>query len=901
MNFDEIKTALLKAAQGDHTGRPSIMGLCERITKAIDEDPRFDTDSHGKPEGSPEDIEPYCFDITVPDNTGRMFAIIRRDDGVIVKHGFTFDGSAVSLDPGAPMPTEPTTVYAAAMESYHAFVRASRAAPAAEVESPVGILHCNESAAQFEDLPTSEFMWMPAGTHMIQASYEGKPARVCVTCDQSGFEAVKASFERAVKRSPNRPPFGCVEHREKDATFWPEGFAFKDDGIYCKAQWTELGVRCVRGRTFRSFSPAFSCNAEWCKAVDNGDGILVFPEGVRGSQSNPASVTGVSPKSVGSLTNWPAFKEISPVKASQADPQPAMKPAEQQQNIHIMKIKFIKASSCGKYAAGTMHDLDVAVAQPFLSAGEAATPEIADRVITLEAERARQADTNIALVGQAIVRAQERNALPKDKDGRRDPKTEAAYVRATGYVSKGVPVSDIVELLDGMPGDAIQPKPVKASLFERQSAGASGDGGVAGSRLDLGNETVQEACDGILKAYDPMVGPVNGQLGLVRAGRIGDAIKQSQFIANKFKTVIRPVLDKGGDFSLAEMVRAADTADPNGQLGTIATGILLMQDLGYLKAKLIPMAFATTDLSAEPVKFNQQVITRYKTPPNVLTFVKGVGYTANANDTTRTVSTPSTTDVPINMQQNKAVCIKFDNALLASTARNLFAEQQSMQFYSLAKAINQHFISTMLAATWTPKTEAGAALDAPQFNANGWSIPSLVTVKNKLTLSQVPDEGRRVLLHSFFHDILLQDSNLLTAAVIKAALMQQSNPAMTVFGQQQLPTLFGLDVIETQLFSDTPYLDKNWSPSVFGMAGTRASAVFVTRPPTDYTEVLPGIPATAAIQLVTEPDSGMTMMFSKWVDHNAKETNAECAIMYQAAQGHPGQAFLLKTVGGAQN
>ena len=564
-----------------------------------------------------------------------------------------------------------------------------------------------------------------------------------------------------------------------------------------------------------------------------------------------------------------------------------------------MKIKFIKASSCGKYAAGTEHDLTDELAKPFIQAGEAAVPDIANLVIKAQEERVRQSANDVTLVDRAIVRAVERGALPKGKEaGKNSPEADASLVKAKSYLANGVPVCDVVEIIDTMPAVKAAEKG-NGALFTRQTSGTEAGWIVKGS------ESVEEVCQGILKAYEPMVGMVNGSPGLVKAGRMDEAILASRKIANLFKSGIMTVLEKGGDFILADMVKAADTQDPNGQLGTIATGILLMRDLGFLKAKLVPLTMATTDLSAEPVKFGQQIITRYKTPPNVLTWKKGIGYTNASTDTVRTVSTPSTTDVPINMQQNKAVCVQFDNQLLGSTMRNLFGEQQPMEFYALAQAINQHYITTLIASQWAPKTLGGMAggqpLNPPKFNASGWNIPSLVTVKNKLTLAQVPDEGRKVLLHSFFHDILLQDSNLLTAYVIKAALQQQTNKDITNFAQTDLPELFGLDIIESQLFSDVPYVDGGWQPNTFGFAGIQSSSLFVSRIPNDYNTSQPDIPATAAIQIVTEPDSNLSMVFSRWVDNAAKVTNAEVALMYQAAQGDPRTGFLLNTVGGAQN
>jgi len=1108
---------IVKAAHGDHTGRPSVQALNKKVTDAIQEDPRFDTDHHGQPEGSPGDVEPFCFDVTVPDDKGKMMAIIHKDDGTCVKHGFTYDGENVTLDPGAPMETECTQVYAEAIEKYKDIVKAAgtadgakkgaatnatKAATAASsaahqasaaahesatdddheaakvaheaasaahskamiahakagnteaandhakamtahdacadahcrkdseaveaasteyvgkfvkaggpgsgrhhvemsdeadkkeyervdkeamqstsdarnatdkakfsgqaedhrmaalkhgeaslahedaakaarnigdeqayrvhhdyaemhfatqnehetsgptnasgTEATKGLVRCEMSTTEFDPaLPTSEFMWMPAGTHMIQASYDDKPARLCVTCDpEKTVNTVKASFERIVANAQGRPPFGDINHKEVEAAFWPQDFVAHEDGVYCKAEWSELGLKCVRGKTFRSFSPCFSCDAEWVKAVDNGQGVLVFPEGVRGSASNPARVTGISNKSVGSLTNWPAFKAILPVKASQVEPQPGTtKPADNNGNNTNMKteIKFVKASSDGKYAAGIVASLESDIAAPYVQAGEAAAPQLADVVIRMQAERERQAATDKTLIRQAIVRATERGALKKPVDGKDSDEMTAAIVKAESYLKNGVPICDVVDLIDSRPGTVKAEDTklgAKAGLFVRATASTEKGGGLI---IGGGTESVQEACEGILKAYEPVTGDVNGYKGLVRAGRVDEAIEASRVIANKYKTAIVPVLKSGEDFALRDMVKAADTQDPNGNLGTIATGILLMRDLGFLRSKLVPFHMATTDLSAEPVKFNQQIITRYKTPPPVLTFVKGVGYTLNANDTTRKPSTPSTTDVPINMQQNKAVCIQFDNVLLGSTMRALFGEQQAMQFYSLAKAINKHYISTMIAANWTPLTEAGTPLNAPKFNATGWNIPSLVAIKNKMTLAQIPDDERIVMLHSYFHDILMQDSNLLTAYVIKAALAAQTNPNIDTFGQTELPELFGLDIHETQLFSDQPYQDTGWSPTVFGMAGTKSASLFVTRIPNDYNTAFPDIPATAAIQVVTEPDSNMSMLFSKWVDNAAKVTNAECAVMYQAAQGDPRQGFLLGTVSGAQN
>lgn len=105
--------AELQAAHGKMTGKPSITALKSHVTKAIQEDPRWDTDSHGYPEGSPGDVEPQCVDVLVPDDDGHLHAIIRKDDGTQVKHGFKWDGEKATMDDGPSEPVDCTPIYAA--------------------------------------------------------------------------------------------------------------------------------------------------------------------------------------------------------------------------------------------------------------------------------------------------------------------------------------------------------------------------------------------------------------------------------------------------------------------------------------------------------------------------------------------------------------------------------------------------------------------------------------------------------------------------------------------------------------------------------------------------------------------------------------------------------------------
>jgi hypothetical protein len=190
------------------------------------------------------------------------------------------------------------------------------------------VIHCRSHSASgpvlAADKPWSpgeqvEFMWMPSGVSTICAGFRKGSIELTVNCDENTAAAVQASLESWRAERPKQEPFGCIEHKEQEASFRVGascGFKWNDDGVYLAAEPTTLGAQNVNGRVHRSWSPSFTTDADYSKATEH-NGVLMFPEGVRGSRSNPAQITGVD-FCVGTLTNKPAFHSMSPVKASDA-------------------------------------------------------------------------------------------------------------------------------------------------------------------------------------------------------------------------------------------------------------------------------------------------------------------------------------------------------------------------------------------------------------------------------------------------------------------------------------------------------------------------------------------------------------------------------------------------------
>lgn len=459
---------------------------------------------------------------------------------------------------------------------------------------------------------------------------------------------------------------------------------------------------------------------------------------------------------------------------------------------------------------------------------------------------------NMAMVDQAINAAVTRGAF--------EPKDATVRAKAVKWLESGVPVSEVCDVVNAMQAP-------QDSLTTRQTSPGGSSSGIV-----LQGVSLRDAGSAYVKAREPMD-------KLIREGKVKDAVILAAQSGAIMHRDIVPIANQHGDLILRDTVRAADTTDSN--VGTIATGLILMRNLGFLKNKLGWMPYISTDLRNEPALFNQPVFTRYITPPAVVNYNVSTGWAA---------STPSTTDVTVTIEKHQGVQIDFQTQLLGSTARNLFAEQQGAQFYALAEEVNKYFLEKVFAATWS-----GIVSTFARSLAN-FNLPAMVALKNAMTLSKFPDVGRFALLHSCWHDKLLEDTNLLSAKAILALINKDARS----FDSSELPTLFGVKALESQLCAATGgTLGSITDPANLGtinrvgFAGDSASMVFVARVPQDYTSIMKEIPATAAVEIVTDPDSGLSIMFVKYVNHQLALASARCALMYGAAQGDPRRGIVV--------
>lgn len=559
-------------------------------------------------------------------------------------------------------------------------------------------------------------------------------------------------------------------------------------------------------------------------------------------------------------------------------------------------------------------------------------------------------------VDDEIVLAVERGViLPKDEDKKKE-------IRARSIkLEEAIPGAGVesIRAMNGGPGNALLTQrlsPIGNDYNQPGLVHVEADIRAAGSKyceLKKEQDTLIKASGGTSPKAMKEACNLSAQAGIIMKARFFDGIA-----------------GKGGNVRIADCIKASDDQDPS--IGTLNTGIVLMRNLGFLKNMLTFLGKISTDLRNEPVVFGQNVLTRYIIPPNVLTYVPGIGQTSdqstinawkntitaanpagtvnygvggipitlgatlktsagggNQNSgtqfvvpvvggstvATRTLSSPSATDVNVVLNQYQSVEMTFNNLTLGSTMRNIFAEQQGASMYSLAETINLSLLATLYQANWNTKTgnnffSIAQGQDPKVIGGVGpMGLANIIALKNQFSLNKMPSISRFALLQSVYHDAILTDSNLLNAKAILALLKKDTSE----FESGELPQLFGVDVLESQLssgsltavggtFTDIPLtsannvvqqLGGNAALAPIGFAGNQASSLFVARIPQDYTKVIPEIPATAAIEIVTEPDAGLSMLLVKWIDHQLEQTYVRSGLMYNFAQGDPRQGFII--------
>lgn len=292
--------------------------------------------------------------------------------------------------------------------------------------------------------------------------------------------------------------------------------------------------------------------------------------------------------------------------------------------------------------------------------------------------------------------------------------------------------------------------------------------------------------------------------------------------------------------------------------GTLSSALVTLRVMEFLREQFPLLSAISTDFSDATADFNQQIISRVITPPAVADYSTSVGYAA-ANTTA--------TDVPVTLDHFRHVTVGFNTTELSGTKRNLIDEQAKPAAYSLGKDLVDHILADITEAHFPTEIIETAA------NTDRTTLGTLRTALNGQGASPF---NRFAIFGSSAFGYLTDDAKIIS---------NEYNPNNTD-DQRAVGLLRNIrgfsQVIEYPSMPSTN--------SLSGFGGSPASLVVATRIPKDPALLDQRFAGAGSVQVITDPDTGMSMLCREWYDWTLGQVFYTLAWMFGtdlgvAAQG----------------
>jgi hypothetical protein len=295
--------------------------------------------------------------------------------------------------------------------------------------------------------------------------------------------------------------------------------------------------------------------------------------------------------------------------------------------------------------------------------------------------------------------------------------------------------------------------------------------------------------------------------------------------------------------------------------GTLSPDVLALDVLDFLKKKFPILTTVATDFSDEPVRLNTHIITRVVTPPIVQSFTQANGYNPSSG---------VSTDVSVTINQFRYAAISFYDDELASTPRNLVAEQVEAAAYSLGKDATDQLLALTSTANFTK---------------------SVVTSANfaRSTLTAARATLRKAGANPYYFGILNSDAwqYLTSDQTMINTFMLNVNNANVNFEDGHIQGISGFrDVYE--------YSDLNiTNTTVNGFFASKNALIMAARVPSDPAAFVADIPVNAIIKNVQDEDTGITLQYRYHYDVQRGRLNMILTWIFGVALGVTGHGTLV--------
>jgi hypothetical protein len=236
----------------------------------------------------------------------------------------------------------------------------------------------------------------------------------------------------------------------------------------------------------------------------------------------------------------------------------------------------------------------------------------------------------------------------------------------------------------------------------------------------------------------------------------------------------------------------------------------------------------------------------------------------------------------VTIDKHQGVPVAFNEQIMASTVRRLFDEQAPAQAYALAKAMVDNLYTRITDANFTTNQVTTLA----NFNR-----AAVISAGITLDLNGVPAGlgMRTLLLWPTYFGALESD-----AAIVSLAAFQKSQIITDPTGGGNVSLVIPVEAFNVVKAPNLPTNDGN----IVGFGGSKSALVIASRLPNDYTKFAPGV-SYGNVQTVTDPDLGMSVMLTQYVDHTLATGNQRLTLMYGTAAGQGLAGMIIKAHSGS--
>ena len=685
------------------------------------------------------------------------------------------------------------------------------------MSTPTAAIFCRSLSPAPVSCASNEIVYLPAGIVEGVPSQNQKAVSVQLLVTAASAVALEAQRRAIVARGDG--PFFDFNHDDRDASFRPSEFFWREGtGVIARGEWTKPGSDAIEGKSFRGFSPV--CHVDDAKRKPCA--VICNP------RANP---------NMGGLVNNAAFKSIPAFFAKEAGTfagsgthstgaAGGQQPTNQTDPMNEQEQAALRAKNQELENEIAAHKAE----QTALKAKNQSDALVASEIKAKEAEL----KGNASALELAALKA--KNAALEAQDQSR--RTAHAKKFVGEMVTRGaIAAKDTAAIADAEKNLASDPATFEPIYAKWQGSAALG-GRITQSAnvradVQVGKISAKEA----VEAYGALMGKQSA------AG----TMEEKKSIAREAYAIWAADLRDNASLLDMPLVGANSIGTASGTLVTQRTLELLTLNFPMLKA-------ITADFSDEAAQWNQTIKTRIIGIPAVTDYNSSTGY-ANSDVTA--------TDVPVTISNHKAVNITFDANTLASTVRNLFAEQAAAASYAIAKNMVDALYALILKATYASNTNIIKS-------AATFGRPTVIDMATALDIAGIPTgpNNRTLLLNATYFGALSKDSTIISLAAFQDRGLITDNI---------LPNVAGFKVVSA------PNLPSN-GDLITGFGMSRSALVIAGRVPNDYTTVLPGA-SFGNVTVVTNPDLGFSVQQVQFVNHTLGAANQRLAFMYGVASG----------------